>query len=196
MSWRQARSLVGLTDETNAAAPRRSMISDGAIGDPAHRQRISDHNPDKHHVVAAKDLTHDPAHIADMAKLAKFLVAKPHPALKYVIFHGQIASRTSDWKWKRYTGTNSHRLHMHVSVGPAGVYDNTAPWGAALAWRPPALLRAGSRHVDVRFLQRLLRVPVTGVVDNPTLAAVKRYQTSYRLQVDGVVGPKTWGQLL
>jgi len=195
-SWRVAHSLDNLLAEINAAAPKRSKVSDGSIGDQAHRQRVSEHNPDRYGVVAARDYTHDPAHGADMAKLSLFLVANPHPALWYVIFRGRIANRKNGFKWVKYTGTNPHNHHMHVSTGPHSAYDDRMPWGAALAWRAPQKLRVGARGGDVPFLQRLLKVPQTGVVDVTTLAAIKKYQGAHKLAVDGIVGPKTWGMLL
>jgi peptidoglycan hydrolase-like protein with peptidoglycan-binding domain len=53
----------------------------------------------------------------------------------------------------------------------------------------------------VSELQRLLAAkgfdpgPVDGIFGPRTAAAVKAYQRSRRLVVDGVVGPKTWGAL-
>jgi len=195
-SWRVARGLDILLEEINDAAPRRSKISDGSIGDQAHRQRVSEHNPDRYGVVAARDYTHDPVHGADMARLSKFLVTYPHPALWYVIFQGRIANRKTGFRWTAYTGPNRHDHHMHVSTGPHPAYDDGHAWGAALAWRAPQQLRIGARSEDVAFLQRMLKVPRTNVLDATTLAAVRKYQAAHKLTVDGIVGPKTWGMIL
>jgi|HigsolmetaAR201D_1030396.scaffolds.fasta_scaffold15936_2 hypothetical protein len=46
MAWRLARSLEQLRRQIDAAYPGRSKASDGTIGDVAHSQRNSDHNPD------------------------------------------------------------------------------------------------------------------------------------------------------
>ena len=144
MSWRVARSLDVLRDEINAAAPNRSTVSDGSIGDAAHASRSSDHNPwvvddDGEGVVRARDFTHDPLGGLDCDLLAERLVklAKAgHPALgagAYVIWEGRIASATQDgapWDWEPYFGSNEHRKHLHVSVATAAVgYDSTRPWG-------------------------------------------------------------------
>ncbi len=136
MTWRLARSLETLRDEINTAAPRRSKVSDGSIGDTAHSSRASDHNPNGAGVVRAIDVTHDPAGGLDCNELATDLAGLigTHPALRsggYLIWSGRIlsADRRSEG-WRRYTGSNPHNHHLHVSVATAAAgYDSTAPWG-------------------------------------------------------------------
>lgn len=135
MVWRIARSLSTLRTEINAWAPNRSRISDGTIGDPAHQARASRHNPNRHGVVTALDITHDPKGGCDIHALARRLVKTPHPELEYVISDGQIAKRRTGFKWERYTGSNPHTRHAHFAVGrgtdadPQPPYDSTQPWG-------------------------------------------------------------------
>lgn len=135
MVWRIARSLSTLRTEINAWAPNRSRISDGTIGDPAHQARASRHNPNRHGVVTALDITHDPKGGCDIHALARRLVKTPHPELEYVISNGQIAKRRTGFKWEPYTGANKHNLHAHFAVGrgtdadPQPPYDSTQPWG-------------------------------------------------------------------
>lgn len=141
MTWRVARSLDVLLAELNAAAPNRSKLSDGSIGDAAHASRSSDHNPwvidsDGIGVVRARDFTHDPADGLDCNQLAPFLAGLlgEHPALRsgaYVIWNRRIISRDRISEgWRPYTGSNPHDHHLHLSVAldEAG-YDSTAPWG-------------------------------------------------------------------
>lgn len=45
MSWRNAKSLVVLRAQINAAFPSRSKASDGTIGDSRHCPGSSDHCP-------------------------------------------------------------------------------------------------------------------------------------------------------
>lgn len=125
-----------LRDEIDRIAPGRSKRSDGTIGDAAHAASDSDHNPNDQGVVCARDFTHDPGSGADMHRISRRIVAKLPKALKYVIWNRQIWSRTraSDG-WRRYTGSNPHTKHMHVSVGrgsdghSTGPYDDTGAWG-------------------------------------------------------------------
>lgn len=139
MTWRVADSLDVLLGEINAAAPGRSKISDGSIGDADHAARDSDHNPwviDSRGigVVRARDFTHDPEHGMDGNVLAPQLAALlgKHPALgsgAYVIWSSRIMSKDRIAEgWRPYSGTNAHEHHVHLSVGTSN-YDSTAPWG-------------------------------------------------------------------
>lgn len=141
MSWRMAHSLDTLLAELNEAAPKRSKVSDGGIGDAAHASRDSDHNPWVTRggvgIVRARDFTHDPAGGLDCGRLATeladLLAAKSHPALgmgAYIIFRRRILSRArlADG-WRRYDGSNPHEHHLHLSVAlDAAGYDSTKPW--------------------------------------------------------------------
>ncbi len=133
MAWRVAKSLETLRMQVNAKWPGRNKRSDGTIGDPAHVSRTSDHNVNDAGVVTALDITHDPLHGPDARKLAEALVASKDPRIKYVISNGQIASGLGQdhpaWVWRRYTGSNAHRSHMHISVRtPDALYDLETPW--------------------------------------------------------------------
>lgn len=145
MAWRLANSLVTLRNEVNAIAPNRSKRSDGAIGDAAHRQRASRHNPNSAGVVTALDLTHDLGNGCDIHALADQIRRKPHPNLDYIISNGRIASRSKGWTWRTYTGSNPHRIHAHFAVGigsdnaPRPPYDDTTPWGISRI-SPPVIV--------------------------------------------------------
>ncbi len=56
-------------------------------------------------------------------------------------------------------------------------------------------LRSGSRDPAVEKLQEMLKLVVTGVFDRATRTAVRNFQRSKGLDVDGVVGPLTWRAL-
>ncbi|MCA8923590.1 MAG: peptidoglycan-binding protein, partial [Planctomycetes bacterium] len=104
---------------------------------------------------------------------------------------------------------SSRRLAVDGVVGPA-TWGALGQGGAAPAPPPPAspaqpmsgpTLRLGARGNDVVRLQNALRakgfnpVPSDGIFGNGTLAAVRRFQSSRGLAVDGVVGPQTWRAL-
>jgi hypothetical protein len=132
--WRVAESLQRLLEQVNQMAPGRSKASDGAIGDPRHQSRNSDHNPwvidGNVGVVTARDFTHDPRNGCDAQKIADSIVASRDPRMKYIIWNRQICnSKTQPWTWRRYTGANPHNKHVHISVLPEKAkYDSRADW--------------------------------------------------------------------
>ena len=83
-----------------------------------------------------------------------------------------------------------------VADGRAGTKTRRAlgPLGGPLFGR--RMLRVGKFGWDVSVLQFLLRrrgemVPVDGYFDRATAKALRRYQRSRRLHVDGIAGPHT-----
>lgn len=130
MTWRLAKSLVVLTSELEYAYPD-TIVWD--IGDKAHQDSWSDHNPNECcDVVCAVDVVDDTD--IDLPKFVAHLLADPHPNLRYVIFDGWIYQRKNGFKREKYNGVNKHKKHAHVSVGngPDGRstsnYDSTASW--------------------------------------------------------------------
>lgn len=210
MTWRLAKSLETLRAEINALHPGRSKVSDGTIGNAEHASRSSDHNPwvmdGKTGVVTAMDITHDPAHGVDTYALAKRLVANPDIRLKYVISNGQIASREKGWSWRKYTGKNPHNHHVHISVmSSKALYDGITPWGLTSIAPPQPqaapvegknpVLTLGTKGEAVERLQRLLGVTPDADFGPKTYAAIKAFQKSRKMVVDGIVGAETWGAL-
>lgn len=127
MAYRRARSLDTLVNQVNAMAPNRRKASDGWIGDQAHRNRKSDHNPNSRGVVQAQDITHDPANGADMRDLTERI--KNDERVKYIIFDRRIWNPSVARRWRPYSGSNPHTVHAHISVSNnAMLYDNTRAW--------------------------------------------------------------------
>jgi len=128
--WVLAPCLVAMEAEANRIAPRRSIASDGSIGDQAHAARTSDHNPSGG-VVHALDLTHDPAggwdaH-AHAQQVAANVVNGVERRIKYIISRGRIFSQKSGrWAWRPYTGANPHNHHAHFSVNDH--IGDVSPW--------------------------------------------------------------------
>lgn len=111
---RPAYSLDVLLKQLNTLAPNRSKLSDGWIGDAAHADRVSDHNPDVNGIVHARDFTHDPAGGLDCNWLAGMLVHFRDPRIKYLIWNYKIWTPVVGWV--AYSGSNPHTKHLHLSV--------------------------------------------------------------------------------
>jgi beta-lactamase superfamily II metal-dependent hydrolase len=136
--WRVAKSLLILRDQVNRRAPHRNKASDGTIGDAAHCQRTSDHNPwvrdGSVGVVTALDITHDLSGGCDANTIAEAIRASRDTRIKYIIWNRRIAnSATIDgsqpWQWRSYGGPNPHTRHVHISVKPdKASYDSMAVW--------------------------------------------------------------------
>jgi hypothetical protein len=209
MAWRLATSLEVLRKQVNEAFPNRSKNSDGSIGNAEHSARTSDHNPDTDGVVKAVDITHDPAHGLNSQHLNDVLIASRDPRIKYTISNRKITSGSdgpSPWVPRKYTGSNPHDHHVHISVKKAKAYfDDTRPWSldgveAAPApskpyVAPPKTLRMGDAGEDVKRLQHLLAVTADGDFGAKTRDAVKAFQKAHKLVADGVAGPQTWAAL-
>ena len=167
-----APSLVVLRGEYDRSHVGRPRGSDGWIGDTAHSNRTSDHNPDPAGIVWAIDLTTDGR---SGAELAEHLRRSKDPRIKYVIHNRRIfagAAGPRPWEWRPYNGSNPHTKHVHISG--RGNPADTRPWGY---YQPPtpkdpdvltteqaAQLRKAQDHAaagDLRALdntQRLERV--------------------------------------
>ena len=205
MTWRLARALETLRTQVNAKWPNRSKSSDGSVGDTSHAARPSDHNP-VNGVVHAIDITHDPKGGFDSYAFADMLPKKQDRRMKYVISNRRIGSGPQGPQagvWRKYTGSNPHDHHVHISVvaGPAG--DATDPWNidgvsspspeAAESFTPPPpTLRKGSTGQDVRKLQAALHLFTDGQFGNLTEIALKEFQKDHGLVPDAIAGPQTW----
>lgn len=220
-NWRLAKSLVVLTSELEYAYPD-TIVWD--IGDAAHQDSWSDHNPNECcDVVCAVDVVDDSD--IDLPKFVALLLAKRHPNLRYVIYDGYIYQRKNGFKQQVYNGPNKHKGHAHVSVGngPDGRstsnYDSVATWdidelggvqvppkpsqpstGKKLGDKMPTIKR-GNKGSRVKMLQGLLiawghKISVDGVFGPKTEAALRAFQGKYAKPVDGIAGPITWNALL
>ena len=98
--------------QATAIAPLRMKASDGLLPSNAHLKQspASDHNTGH-----AVDLTHDPKHGIDCEEIFEKL--KEDKRVKYLIFKGRIWSKEkSKLGNRRYTGSNSHNTHLHISI--------------------------------------------------------------------------------
>ena len=213
MSWRLAKSLEELRRQVNNRWPNRGKQSDGTKGDDRHAATKSEHNPNAAGVVTAMDITHDPLHGFDSYKFAQHLLDTRDPRVWYVISNGRIGSVSagpSIGKWRKYTGSNKHDHHVHISVmQDARLYDNPAAWNidgvtdsppTAIYVPPPPTLRKGDNGTQVQTLQGRLNangasLKVDGDFGLITERALRAYQTAHGLVVDGICGPQCWAAL-
>jgi len=215
MSWRVAKSLITLREQVDEAAPDRVITSDGTIGDTSHSARKSDHNPNAAGVVCAMDITHDPRHGVDTYTFADHLRDIKDKRIKYVISNGRIWNPSVNSAWRKYTGSNKHDLHVHISVNARNC-DDTSPWDIGeIGHKDFALpsgevaeggidkiitehptIRKGASGEAVKKLQHLLNIVEDGSFGAMTERAVMAFQLALKMEVDGVVGPYTWQALL
>jgi hypothetical protein len=120
-----------LREQFDDSFPDRDRTSDGWIGDTRHASRPSDHNPDPSSgIVRAIDLDRDvsgkakPDLMPDIADQLRKL-AKTDKRIAYIIFNGRIASPRLGWRWRKYTGSNPHNHHCHVSFTHKGDKDSS-----------------------------------------------------------------------
>jgi hypothetical protein len=154
---RVAKSLRTLYEEIDALAPHRDKRDDGTIGDARHRARKSDHNPDARGFVRALDITHDPAHGCDAGKIAEALRLSQDARIKYVIWARRIfyAAGTQPYRWQRYSGSDPHTGHFHLSVvADDARADDAREWSIAGAAKPkpvpqPPAQPSAVRHTDI-----------------------------------------------
>lgn len=209
--YRLAEGLRKLRDQVNAKWPNRNKSSDGWIGDTGHSARASDHNPNSAGVVTAIDLTHDPKGGFDSYAFADMLLRKQDTRIKYVISNRRIGSGPSGPSagvWRKYTGTNPHDHHCHISImSDKAHYDATREWDlggtmvpteAAVAAYipPPATLRKGDTGPQVQTLQGRLNahgaaLKVDGDFGQITQDALKKFQSDNHLTADGIAGPQS-----
>lgn len=141
MAWVLDRGLVKLRDQVNALAPERSRASDGSIGDTAHAERESDHNPETppppgnpDEQVDAIDITHDPTRGCDIGAIFEAIRESRDRRVSYMIFNRRVCSGAlgaQPWVWRPYFGTNPHDKHGHMSVRDDH-HDETQDWQIAM----------------------------------------------------------------
>ena len=114
---------IAVLRQATAIAPLRMKASDGLLPSNAHLKQspTSDHNTG-----LAVDLTHDPKNGIDCEDIFEKL--KEDKRVKYLIFQGKIWSKEkSKLGNRRYTGSNSHNKHLHISI-ESTMGTDTSPW--------------------------------------------------------------------
>jgi len=121
-----------LREQFDDTFPDRDRRSDGWIGDLRHSARPSDHNPDPATgLVRAIDVDRDvhksgkPDLMPDIADQLRRAAKKGEKRISYIIFAGRIASPRMGWRWRKYSGSNPHNAHCHVSFTKQGDSDGS-----------------------------------------------------------------------
>lgn len=193
-----APSLARLRTAIDTRWPNRDHTTDGWIGDLAHQARRSDHNPDpKTGVVRAVDIDKDGIHVPSV--LASAMV---NVAVRYVIHNRRIYHVDNLFRPQKYTGSNPHTEHIHVSIEhTASAESSRMPWELVEHVPTWPELSFGAKSVAVRQLQGLLNahgasLAVDGRFGSGTRSSVLAFQRKFTPDdVDGVVGPKTYTAL-
>jgi hypothetical protein len=119
-----------LREQIDDAFPDRSRTApEGWLGDKRHAARVSDHNPQADTgIVRAYDFNadlgpskHEVHDLVDQLRL----LARSDKRISYLIFDGKIASWKRNYKWRKYTGSNPHRGHFHISFTAKGDHDGS-----------------------------------------------------------------------
>lgn len=120
-----------LREQIDDAFADRDRTSDGWVGDTRHAARPSDHNPDANGWVRAIDVDRDlsgkakPDVMPDLADQIRLAGKSGEKRISYVIFDGRIASSRLNWRWRKYTGSNKHNHHCHISFTKEGDEDGS-----------------------------------------------------------------------
>ena len=120
---RATPAAIAVLRQATAIAPSRMKASDGLLPSRAHLKQspTSDHNTG-----LAVDLTHDPKNGIDCADIFEKL--KEDERVTYLIFKSKIWSKEKAKQGnRRYTGSNPHNKHLHISIDAACSAD-TSPW--------------------------------------------------------------------
>lgn len=156
---------VGLAQLIKFARDFWPGISTGAIGDTAHQDRPSDHNPEEDGSVDASDFMIGSVFTKSEAdRFVAALVRHRDPRIAYIIWYGRIISSTvQPWVWRVYPGVDPHTGHVHVSVNDLHETDSS-PW-KVFTMTPAEFLAAFLAALDdsrVKTKMRALAVSYSG----------------------------------
>jgi hypothetical protein len=109
-------------------------------------------------LLAAYDITHDPTDGFDSYAFADMILKNQDHRLKYVISNRRIGSGPAGPQpgvWRKYTGTNPHDHHVHVSITSGKPADDTQPWMiGGMAAPAPTVVGSARRKSIVNCLHK------------------------------------------
>ncbi|MEH1907934.1 MAG: peptidoglycan-binding protein [Nostoc sp.] len=113
------------------------------------------------------------------------------------IVRASTLQKLENWQAKKPTTTATQAKKTTAVSGQAKKPSTTSSASSASKRRNSNYLAKGDEGEDVRVLQERLRIAgfyygnATGIFGPITEESVKRFQDSYKLSVDGIVGPAT-----
>jgi hypothetical protein len=120
---------IQLREQIDDDYPSRDRRSDGWIADSRHLAKGTSDHIAVNGIVRAIDIDADlnahPEEAHSLAEKIRKTAKQGDKRLKYVIYDGRIASRILKWKWRKYTGANPHKSHIHISFNPSGDQDGS-----------------------------------------------------------------------
>jgi hypothetical protein len=216
-SWVTIPASDSLTNEFNTAFPARDKASDGSIGDTAHANSSSDHNPDETgatpyedadsiNEVHAKDIDSDLNRAGWSMQRCVNIIVGEHKAgrdnrLQNVIYNRKIASASWGWTWRDYTGPSAHTEHGHFSFrygsgsGSGNPENDTSPWGILAAIAEEEDLS----DADVTAIKAAVKAEVAAAVNalKAEIADVPKDIFGYKYQPNSEVYPnRTFGNFV
>lgn len=185
-----APALVTLYTQINRRWPGRKTASDGSIGDAAHSQTNSNHNPKRipGHAglwVTAMDITHDPSTGVNIDTLTDELAASRDPRINELIANRYILNILT-WKWVPYRGQNPHTSHLHISVPLNARAFSTAPWLLPSLGDAVSLTPDQHRWLERIHYESTLRLPSRAIGDTRSDTvlghAINAASSGYRIE--------------
>jgi hypothetical protein len=161
---RRLPAILSLLNEMDTAFPDRDKASDGEVGDRAHQQSVSNHNPDESGNTGSwSDADHiDEVHARDldvdlrkpgwsMDRVFAIILDRCRRGVEKrvteIIYKGYIYTKKRGWTKRKYTGPNPHDKHLHLSIaygsgsGQSNPENITSPWGILEAVRGEEMSR-------------------------------------------------------
>ena len=167
--------------DLSSSAPPTTPVVDHCHGTPVdfdNYPRLK--SPSKHHVP-------DPTRVTALKCLLK----------EQGVFHGKLKGGA----WSGRVTASVKAWQQHVGLKRTAMFSRSA-WMTLLSTGATPVLNLGSTGEDVRRVQRALdaaspklRLPVNGLYDTATQAAVAAWQGKNGLPATGVVGPESWAAL-
>jgi hypothetical protein len=179
--WRVAHAIRTFGDQIMALRGHtNSYPVDGTVGDLAHSNRVSDHNPDENGIVRALDFyEHKPGFVDEVFEVMRLA---RDPRVKYAIhdkrmFASYDAVGGPAWQWREYTGPNGHVTHGHLSVLPTGDNDS----------RPFQLIEEDDMATPQEIWFHLISDPITGTQRGAQALLAFARQDAYQAKVNSAV---------